>query len=113
METMRRIVAAVVVVVACVAHVNADVESSKLIPLPKQVDHHTGWATLSRSSKIVVRNKSLLPLAKVLTHNIFMQTGVTLTGTSDGGSPILLLTLYAMLVALAAILMVRTFRRSG
>lgn len=49
-----------------------------LLPAPKSVVRSKGEVTFAKTTRIVAQKRSLLPVAKILSHNIFMQTGITL-----------------------------------
>ncbi len=58
---------------------SAQVQSSlNLIPLPKTITPHEGTLSFSKTAGIHAKDKVLVPLAKVLSHNIYMQTGIEL-----------------------------------
>ena len=82
-----RHVSAVLAVLAVVTQANADEKDSlNLIPVPKQIVRHAGAASIAASSKIVVRDRRLLPLAKILSQNIYVQSGIRLpTGYEESG----------------------------
>ena len=49
-----------------------------LIPAPKTVVRHSGELSLDKTTRIWAQDKQLIPLAKVVAKNIFMQTGFEL-----------------------------------
>ena len=80
----HRIIAAVVILLATVHSSNAnDMAPLNLIPVPKKVVRQEGNISLPASTQIHVEDEGLLPLAKVLSHNIYMQTGVKLNPSKE------------------------------
>lgn len=66
-----------------VAHARAQHATSlNLIPLPKKIAQHEGLTTLREETKIVVQDDSLLPIAQILSHRIYLNTGVKLAVAS-------------------------------
>lgn len=60
-----------------------DFDSLHLVPLPKQVIRQDGICTLTEASNIIARDRDLLPIANILAHDIYMQTGVRLPVVVD------------------------------
>lgn len=55
-----------------------EVHDLDLIPVPKRVVCHSGFCSLGPGSKILVEEQTLLPLARILSHSVYLQTGVAL-----------------------------------
>ncbi|MEM7312473.1 MAG: family 20 glycosylhydrolase [Planctomycetota bacterium] len=94
MQAMRKTAATIVaaLVMLFVPKLKAETDVFSLVPVPKQVERLEGAVSLSKASTIVVRDQQLLPLAKVLAHNIYMQSGLRLPigSRKAGGSGIVL-----------------------
>ena len=93
MQTIR-IIAAAFVALALFAPAKAqdDSDDLKVIPVPKKMHRHEGATSLTKTTNIVVRDERLLPLAKILSHNIYMQIGLALPTSFEatGGEGIIL-----------------------
>lgn len=57
-----------------------------LIPLPKKIERKEGALKLSVEAKIAVEDDRLMPIAKILSQRLHLQTGVKLAVASESGS---------------------------
>ena len=89
---IRKVAAAFLLVQVTVATAEPPKTGFPFVPWPKSVSAEDGGIAITAASKIVATDPSLAPMAKVLSGEIFMMTGLRLapaTGTAAAGDIVL------------------------
>ena len=78
MRLARYLFVTLILLSACDTLKGEQPDQLNVVPAPKSVVRHGGSLSLSKATQILVEDRELLPAAKVLAHNLSMQTGVRL-----------------------------------